>query len=690
MVFLIATVCIAVLITHWPVLSAKAQFIDDDQYITGNVLVQNPGWVSAKRFLTEVLEPSTVQGYYQPLTMISLMLDSAIGDSEKNLLIFHRTSLLIHIANIALIMILLYLLFDNIWIAAGVGLLFGLHPMTVETITWLGERKTLLAAFFSFWSLIFYVNFTHTNNKKYYAVCFLAYLLALMSKPTSLFLPIVMLLMDYWPLKRFNRQTVFEKLPLFIFAIVFAVIFVISQKLTAGMSIPGEYEHRLQNIPLIICHNIIFYPAKMLWPVNLSSHYVYPEPFTFSNPLLVACVIASIILIFLVVISVRRIPALFTGWLIFFITILPTMQVLKFSDVIASDKFTYLPSMGLLMLLTFFLIWIYRGRIIRAIIITAIVLLLTGSEAVATRRYLVYWQDSITLYKYMLSLAPKSVPLYGNFAIIYSKLGQNQEAVELLQRAVSLRPNDALAYYNLGFVYGQLGRYREQIEACDQAIKIQPDYAEAYNILGTAYGKLNRYTEAVEAFKQAIKLKPEYTATYYNLGAAYDKLGRYQEAIESFKQAIRFNPNYAEVYNSIGIAYGRLGRYTEEVEACKQATRIRPDYAEAYYNLGNTYGKTGSYQNAVEAYKSAIRAKPDYAMAHNNLGNTLSLLGLYQEAIEAYKQVIQFKPDYSGAYYNLGTVYLLVGDKDSALKEYEILKKLDAEKANKLFNLIYK
>jgi len=204
LVILSLSVCACVAAAHWPALSAQALSFDDHEYMAENPLVQNPGWSSARRFLTEVLEPSTIGGYYQPLNMISLMLDYALGGRPDNLLPFHRTSLALHMANTALVIVLLYLLFGRAWVAAGVGLLFGLHPMTVETITWVGERKTLLAAFFALWSLIIYVYFTRKGNWKLYFGCMVMYVLALMSKPTSLPLPAAMLLMDYWPLGRGN------------------------------------------------------------------------------------------------------------------------------------------------------------------------------------------------------------------------------------------------------------------------------------------------------------------------------------------------------------------------------------------------------------------------------------------------------------------------------------------------------
>ena len=205
------------------------------------MLVQNPGLGSAKRFLTEILEPSSVEGYYQPLAMISLMLDYAAGGRENHLRPFHVTSLALHTANTALIIVLLYVLFGNIWAAAAAGLLFGVHPMTVEPIVWVAARKTLLATFFSLWSLLFYVRYCNRGGRKSYLGCFATYLLALMSQPTSVPLPAVMLLMDYWPLKRLSVKTFLEKLPLFILGGIFAGITYISQHRTGGTISPTDF-----------------------------------------------------------------------------------------------------------------------------------------------------------------------------------------------------------------------------------------------------------------------------------------------------------------------------------------------------------------------------------------------------------------------------------------------------------------
>jgi tetratricopeptide (TPR) repeat protein/uncharacterized RDD family membrane protein YckC len=302
-----------------------------------------------------------------------------------------------------------------------------------------------------------------------------------------------------------------------------------------------------------------------------------------------------------------------------------------------------------------------------------------------------YWTGSVTLETKRASLTADANDAQSFFDKGLKELWQENwsAALTYFQKAKEKDSQNADVWFYLGYCYDELGRWQDAIESYKQAIRIKPDYALAHYNLGVAYDKLGRYQDAIESSKQAIRIKPDYAEAHYNLGYCYGSLGRWQDAIESFKQAIRIKPDYAEAHCYLGVAYGKLGHWQEAMEPYKQAIRIKPDYAEAHYNLGYCYDELGRYQDAIESYKQAIRIKPD-AEAHFNLGITYDKLGRYQDAIESYKQAIRIKPDCAEAHYNLGNAYLLVGDKSSALKEYKILKTLDTEQANRLFNLIYK
>jgi tetratricopeptide (TPR) repeat protein len=300
------------------------------------------------------------------------------------------------------------------------------------------------------------------------------------------------------------------------------------------------------------------------------------------------------------------------------------------------------------------------------------------------------WSDALTYFQKAKEKNPQDADVWVYIGYCYGRLGYWQDAIEAYKQAIRIKPDYAEAHNNLGNAYGSLGRYQESIESCKQAISIKPDLAKAHYNLGFAYRELGHYQEAIESYKQAIRIKPDFAEAHYNLGATYGELGRYQEAIEAYKQTIRIKPDYADAHYNLGFTYSRLGRYQDAIEAFKQAIRIKPDYAEAHYNLGLAYRELGRWQEAIEAFKQAIRIKPDYAEAHCNLGVAYGNLGRYQDEIEVYKQAIRIKPDYAIAHYLLGLTYLSVGDKGSALEEYKILKTLDVEQANKLFNWIYK
>jgi len=665
--FLIIAVSGVVLLAHWPGLSAKALCFDDNQYLTDNILVQNPSWRSARRFLTEIFAPSTVQGYYQPLAMISLMLDYALGGRENNLLPFHLTSLILHIANTALIIVLLYLLFGQPWVAAAAGLLFGVHPMTVEPIPWVGERKTLLAAFFGLWLLVFYVCYARTGRKKFYAAVFAMYLLALMSKPTTTTLPLVLLLMDYWPLRRLRWQTLLEKLPLFALGGVFAIITYVSQNRTAGAAMPAQFG--LAHVSLVLCHNIIFYLYKIVWPANLSPHYHFPEPLAMAHPMVLAGVIGTCILIPLLLVSLRWTRALLTGWLIFFMAVLPTMGVVGFTIVIAADKYAYLPSVGLLMVLAALLSSFCKaGHTVIKVALAAIMILASSAvETVITRHYLSYWRDSVSLYSHMLRLSPGAAEVYDSLGNAFQSQGKVDDAINCYRQALRISPGYAKVYYNLALLLQSQNKLDDAVNCYRQAIKFNPDYAKAYYNLGHLLQSQGKLEPAVACYRRAITIKPDFADAHHNLAFILVSQGRLDEAISHYRQALLIRPGDYETYNNLGIAYEAKGDFNQAINYYRNTIRLRPDYAQAYYNLACVLQSQGRLDDAVDYYRRTIRIKPDYEKAFNNLGVALRAQNKLDEAIGCFRQAISIRPDYIEAHNNLAKILLAQGKADEAI-----------------------
>lgn len=268
--------------------------------------------------------------------------------------------------------------------------------------------------------------------------------------------------------------------------------------------------------------------------------------------------------------------------------------------------------------------------------------------------------------------------------------GEVKKALPYLKKAAENNPGSAIEFFCLGACFEALGQYRQAVEAYKHAVRIEPDDADAYHNLGLAYRKLGQNQEAITAYKQAIRIKPDYAEAYNNLGYAYSYLEKYREAIEAYKEAIRIKPDYARAHYNLGVAYGDLGQFRDEIQSYKQAIRLEPDDADAYRNMGIAYDNLEQFREAILAYKKATQLKPDDVRVLLLLGIAYDSLGEFRNEIQAYKQAIRIKPDYADAHYGLGNAYINIHDNNAALEEYKILKELDVELANNLFNSIDK
>lgn len=668
-------------------LSARVILFDDDQYLMHNHLVRHPSWNSAKRFLEEVLSPSTVEGYYQPLAMISLMLDCAAGGSPDNLRPFHRTSLALHVVNTMLVVVLVMTIFDRLWPAAIVGLLFGLHPMTVEPIAWVGDRKTLLAAFFALGCVFFYLRYARARSWLHYAFCLVCFVLALMSKPTTTLLPVGLAVLDFWPLRRLSLRALIEKVPLLALACVSAVITMVSQSRTAAVGLPDESSR--VSILLGLCHNIVFYPAKIVWPANLSSYYPQPDPMSLSHPAVLAGVMGTVVLLTVLLVSLRWTRALIAGWLFFFIVIFPTMGGIGFTNVIAADKYAYLPSVGLLLILAGALSKAWpvtmqqpAGTPIRVDLRAAGVKTVWGRRAAAvacvaaacmaegwaTRQQLVRWQDGVGYLDYMLALAPNSAYLQSLLGTALADRDDWQEAMKHHMEAIRLMPKSARGHNNLAISLVRLGRVEEGISHYREALRLRPGYREARYNLATALANNGRLEEAVAQFTELLRVHPNLPEVHNNFGVALNRLGRMDQAETHFAEAVRLGPEYGEAQNNLGFALANRGRFDEAIVHYLQALKWSPKNREGILkNLGVAYASAGRLSEAETCYEQVLRLRPTKAETHNDLGVMLARQGRLAEAIAHFQEALRLRPDLASASDNLRQARALQGSASSSL-----------------------
>lgn len=607
----IAIVIAATLVTHWPALSAQAVMSDDDQYVHLNPLVRNPSSAAAGRFLREVLEPSTVGGYYQPLAMISLMLDTAMGASPGDYRIYHRTSLALHAACTALVVVLFTLLFKNLAAAAAAGLLFGLHPGAVESIAWVSDRKTVLATFFALASIVCYIRHARSNAgrpiNKWYIACLALFFLALMSKPTVTMLPIALCLLDLWPLNRWSRRSLLEKIPLITLSALFGVITIISQGRTADVTNPVSYPWWAT--PLILFHNIVFYLWKILWPVGLSAYYPWPEPFNLSHRMVQIGLLGSIVLGVLLFVSLRRTRAWAVGFGFFLVVIFPAMGLVGFTSAIAADRFSYLPKVGLLLPIAWFIAQRCTRAAAQAKAVIALVAVIAVGEAVAARRYLSHWTSTETMMGYMVDRAPTSAFLLSGYGNVLAGAGKYDEAAVYYRRALE-QDEDPIAHAGLATPLAAAGKLDEAERHLKEAVRLSPRLFGAIENLAMVQDRMGKSDESAKNFNTALQLRPLSASINYNYAMFHFRRGRLDEALSKFDAALACDPLHAPSHYQRGCLLVAAGRTREGLDAWRRAIQCDPAMLTAMNNLAwiLATAEDASIRNGKEAVQIAERA----------------------------------------------------------------------------------
>ncbi len=511
---------------------------DDPTYILDNPLIKTLSAENLKKIFTEVYFSN-----YQPLHIFSYALeyhffrDSATG--------YHAVSILLHLTNTLLAGWLAWLLTGRKWAVMLTGLLFGIHPLHVESIAWAAERKDLLYALFFFLSLGYYIRYLRNGEKItdiVYALIF--FTLSVFSKAMAASLPPVLILLDIYYRRPWTMKVWLEKIPFFILALVMGMVSVNASRESG--SIAGNESFSLFERILFANYNLYQYYLKLLVPAHLSAYYPYPEKSAGSlpwhyylSPLFTAVLAGWCLWTF----KKNRLYFMWTGF--FVVTIMLVLQVLPVGPAIFSERYSYVPSFGLFLLMgTGFDVLVSRssGKIKN---LRPAVFALAGTwclwlGAVTWQRCGV-WKDSITLWNDVISQFDTALHAYNNRADAFYKSGQYEAAIRDLDKAISLNGNYAMAWYNRGNAYGQLGKFEEAFRDLDQAIGLDPKNANAYNKRGQANAVLGRKENAFVDFNKALELDPANAEIYYNIGITHLNAGNRDEACKALLKAAGMN-----------------------------------------------------------------------------------------------------------------------------------------------------
>ena len=678
---------------------------DDNTYVTENLYVQSGLTLEGVIWAFGKIHA----GHWHPLTWVSHMLDFQLYGLKPSG--HHLTNLVFHIANTLLLFFVLRRMTGALWRSCFVAALFALHPLRVESVAWVAERKDVLSTFFWMLTMWAYIGYVERPKLHRYLLALLFFALGLMSKPTLVTLPFVLLLLDYWPLGRFQLsrsrmspespisksinlsdrismalRLIREKAPFFALCAVSIVLTIFAAR--RGEAIGTLENYRLDMRVANALVSYVSYIGKMIWPSHLSIFYPYQEMLPLWK--VVGAGLLLISLSVLVIRVVHKLPYLAVGWFWYLGTLVPVIGLVQVGMQAMADRFTYIPFIGLFIMISYGVAELSAAWRHRRIILSISAGLLFSILMIVTRVQVQYWQNTIVLFQHSLGVSEDNYLSHTILGIALSGQGKTQEAIDHFNEALRIKPDFLGAHYSLGAAFEQEGKDQEAMEQYLEVLRTQPDRPEAHYNLGVLLFRQGKNQEAVDHFKEALRIKPDYTGAHKSLGAVLRSQGRDQEAIHHFKEALRIEPNDPEAHNNLGAAFEDLGKNREARDHYVEALRIKPDNAVVHNNLGILLFRQGKTREAIAQFNEALRYKPDYVSAYNNLGNALGRQGKIREAIAQFNKALQIDPDDAGIRFNLGLAYLMIGDKVSALEQYKILKKLNPDLAGQLYQRISK
>ena len=650
-IFLLITILVLV---YGPVKDYPFLNYDDNEYVTEVPQVQQGlGWDSVVWAMTTM-----EVAYWHPLTWLSHMLDVQLfGLNPAG---HHLTNLLLHLANVLLFFWVLHQMTGALWPSALVAALFALHPLNVESVAWVAERKNVLSTLLWLLTIGAYVGYVRKPDWQRYLGMMGIFVLGLMAKPMLVTLPCVLLLLDYWPLgrlgkdgKEFQKQLprlVVEKLPLFIPVAVVSVATIEAQS-QAGVLSSWEWlplELRVANA--VAAYGL--YLKKMLWPTNLAIFYPHP-----GNTLGVWLVVLAALVLLGISLVVwwrgQRYRYLVVGWLWYLGTLFPVSGLIQVGGQSMADRYAYVPLMGLFIILVWGAADLAQTLHLPKAWLVAPGLCLLLALALLTRVQLVYWQSTRALFEHALEVTSNNYVAHNALGIEFMEEKQLGKAVEHLAQALSIYPVYADAHNNLGLALSRQGRLDEGIQHYQQALQIRPDSHAAHNNLGLLILGAGRVDEAMDHFSQALLLNPNYVEAYNNLGKAMLKKGNRAKAIELFRKALELRPGFAEAHYNLGTELLKTADFSDAKVHLLAAVEANPDYSDAYVNLGVLLKREGKVDEAIDSYLKVLRLNPNHAEAHNNLGTALAQTGDFQQAVHHFLKAVAINPNYREAQENL-------------------------------------
>ena len=677
--FTVAAVCglllMAVALVFGQTIRHEFVNFDDDKYvldnphIAGGLTAHGIAWAATHSHV----------GNWHPLTSISHMLDCRFYGLQPGG--HHLTNILLHAATAVVLLLVLRCMTGQLWPSALVAALFAVHPLRAESVAWVAERKDVLSGLLFTLTLGAYVGYVRRPFSlwRYVAVATLL-ALGLMAKPMLVTMPLVLLLLDYWPLGRLGEcqggldagasrsrllRLVVEKIPLLILAAASCVATLLAQ--VEAMS-PGD----LVSIPSRIANGLVSYVAylgQMFYPAGLA--VLYPHP---GSGLPIWEIVGAVLLLGGISVAAwawrRQCPYVLVGWLWYLGTLVPVIGLIQVGSQAMADRYTYLPQIGFCLALVWAVrrvseSWPYRRQLCGVASMLAIAVLMACAW-----RQTALWRDNETLWTHTLACTSRNAVAHTDLGLALVHAGRIDEALAHYREAVEIQPRLVAARNNFGDALLRKKRVDEAMAQFQTAVEINPMHAGSHNNLGLALAQRGATDDAIAHYRKALELKPDYPEAHFNLGDAWVQKGQFEEAFASFRKGLELKPRDPAVHNNFGNGLAQAGRLDEAIAHYRQALEIVPGDGNTYNNLGNALCQQGKIDESIASFQKALETKPNDVRVHNNLGNALLLKGRADEATRHFEMALEVDPNNPEAQYNLGNVLAGKGRIDEAMARY--------------------
>ena len=587
---------------------------DDPGYVLENSRIKQLNAQNTGYFFTH----SSASNYH-PLTMLSLSVDYYFTLKDKRLVretdepeayVFHKTSLLLHILNVWMVFVFIWLLSGKrLVVAAVTALLFAIHPMHVESVAWIAERKDVLYTVFFLAGLIVYLKYLERPGWLKLAFTGLLFLASLLSKPAAVVFPLILLSVDYFSGRKFTARVFLEKVPFFLLSLIFGIITFMIQ---AHVAVAGLQEFTIVQRCLFAAYGFCMYQFNLLSPVDLTAFYPFPLvnlTIHLTWHYYFAAVTATAIL-WIVYYSTRFTKVIGFGYLFFFFSIVLVLQFMPVGSAIMADRYSYLSATGLFFIMAWYLdqSFVSVNKFVHAVrwffaLIAILYFIFLGKTTFDQTRV---WENSETLWTQVISKFPQAEIAYKNRGNYYGNLNLTDKAIADFNTFIQLKQDDPQVYSNLGNAYGLKGDLNRALNAYSRSVKLDSLDPKTWLNRGITYAKFKQPDRALTDYNKALALNADFMQVLPNRAYTLLEMGNYDESISDFSRLIRYSPRNDNYYIDRGTAYYRLKKYPQAIADFRQCVALNPENSRGLFYLSVTYLDISDFRNA---YQCALKAK---------------------------------------------------------------------------------